>query len=137
MLSRILSPHSERAYALLRIVSGTLFFLIGCQKVFGLLASNPQPPVGSQMWVGGIIEIATGAAIAAGFFGSCAAFVASGTMAVAYAQFHWKFRMDRNFFPTVNGGFPAVLCCFLFLYMACKGSGIWSVDQRRKKDSKP
>ena len=99
------------------------------QKVFGLLAEH-QPEVPSQLWVGGIIELATGLLVAAGFFTRWAAFIASGTMAVAYFQFHWKFQLDSNFFPAVNGGELAVVYCFIFLYVACKGAGPWSVDAR-------
>lgn len=133
MLSRILSPQSERAYALLRILSGLAFLFHGVQKMFGILTAYPRPALGTQGWFGGIIELVGGAAIAAGFFTPCAAFVASGTMAVAYIQFHWRFRFDSNFFPTINQGELAFLYCFLFLFIACKGSGIWSVDARRRK----
>ncbi len=104
------------------------------QKVFGLLAEQ-QPPVMSQLWVGGVIELAAGAFIAAGFFTRWAAFLASGTMAVAYFQFHWKFQFDANFFPAVNHGELAVIYCFVFLYVACKGAGLWSADARPRGPS--
>jgi putative oxidoreductase len=129
-----LSPFAERSYALLRIVSGFLFAFHGMQKIFGLLSEYPQPPVGSQMWIGGILELVCGLAIALGIFAPLAAFVASGMMAVAYFQFHWKFQFDRNFFPAVNQGEPAVVYCFLFLYMACRGPGPWSLAVRRSAD---
>lgn len=131
-MSNLLAPFSERAYALLRIVAGFLFTFHGVQKIFGVLSEH-QPPVGSQLWIGGIIELTCGTAIALGIFTSCAAFLASGMMAVAYFQFHWKFRFDSNFFPAVNQGESAVVYCFLFLYMACKGSGPWSIDAARRR----
>lgn len=130
---KFLAPYADRAYALLRIVAGVLFAFHGMQKMFGLFSDHPQPAFGSQMWVGGIIELVGGLAIALGFSTSCAAFVASGTMAVAYFQFHWRFQFDSGFFPIVNNGEPAVLYCFLFLFMACKGSGPWSVDAARRR----
>jgi len=123
---------TERAYALLRIVSGFLFAFHGLQKIFGLLTEQ-QPPMGSQLWFGGLIELVCGAAIMLGCFASPAAFLASGTMAVAYAQFHWKFQLDSGFFPVVNKGELAVVYCFLFLYVAAKGSGPWSIELRRKR----
>ena len=130
MIKTLLSPHADRAYALLRIVSGLMFAFHGMQKIFGVLTTQ-QPPVGSQIWIGGAIELLAGCAIALGAFTRWAAFIASGMMAVAYVQFHWRFQFDSNFFPAVNKGEPAVLYCFLFLFFACKGAGSWSVDARR------
>ena len=129
--AHFLAAHTEHAYALLRVVSGALFTFHGVQKVFGVL-TDQQPSLGSQIWVGGVIELVCGALIALGLFTRWAAFLVSGTMAVAYFQFHWKFQFGSAFFPAVNGGELAVLYCFVFLFMACKGSGIWSLDGRRR-----
>ncbi len=109
-----------------------MFSFHGWQKLFGVLAVS-QPAVGSQVWVGGIIELVGGTAIAIGAFTSCAAFVASGMMAVAYTQFHWKLDFGSRFFPAINKGELALLYSFLFLFMACRGSGDWSVDRVRAK----
>ena len=127
VLKELLEPQAERAYALLRIVAGMMFAFHGMQKIFGVLKENP-PDVGTQMWFGGLIELTAGIAIAVGIITPWAAFLASGTMAVAYFQFHWKIRFDSNFFPAINRGELAVLYCFVFLMIAGKGSGIWSVD---------
>ena len=54
-----------------------------------------------------------------------AAFIASGEMAVAYFTQHFP----HGFWPIVNKGELAVVYCFLFLYIASRGSGIWSVDR--------
>jgi putative oxidoreductase len=51
-------------------------------------------------------------------------FVLSGMMAVAYFQFH----QPMAFWPTSNGGIPAILYSFLFLYLTFAGGGPWSVD---------
>lgn len=123
-----LQKHTETTYALLRIVSGLLFSFHGMQKIFGIL-TDQAPPVGSQLWIGGVIELLCGLLIAVGFQTRLAAFLASGTMAVAYFQFHWKFQMDSNFFPGVNHGELAVVYCFLFLYIACRGAGKWGADR--------
>lgn len=130
MLNRYLEPRVELAYTALRVVSGLAFSFHGMQKIFGIL-SEFQPPVGSQLWIGGVIEIVTGLLIALGLFTTWAAFLASGTMAVAYIQFHWQFATDSKFFPAINKGELALVFTFLFLYIACRGSGLWSVDQRR------
>jgi putative oxidoreductase len=132
MLNRFLEAQTERAYALLRIVSGLLFTFHGFQKLFGFLGGHLQSP-GSQLWFGAIIEVVCGLAIAFGAFTRWAGFLASGTMAVAYVQFHWKLRFDAAFFPAINQGELAVIDCFLFLLLACKGGGEWSVDSLRSR----
>jgi putative oxidoreductase len=130
LLKRVLEPRTEAAFALLRIVAGLMFAFHGIQKVLGLLTPR-TPPVGSQLWVGGVIELVAGFAIAVGLFTRCAAFIASGTMAVAYVQFHWKLAFGANFFPIVNKGELALLYSVLFLFIACRGAGPWSLDRRR------
>ncbi len=122
----------EETYSLLRIVAGALFAFHGIQKVLGLLADpGMMPPAGSQLWFGGILELSCGFLILVGFLTPIAAFIASGEMAVAYFQFHWKFAGGGNFFPAVNHGELAVLYCFLFLFIYAKGGGKWSVDHSR------
>ena len=134
MLARTLSPHAERAYALLRIVAGLLFAIHGAQKLFGILGGTRATE--AQMILGGVIEFAGGLLIALGLFTRLAAFVASGEMAVAYVQFHWL--KSGVFLPTAreqggNGGELALLYAFVFLFVACKGSGIWSLSAARRR----
>ena len=93
-----LEKYSDYAYALLRIVTGLLFLFHGAQKILGFLA-NSQPPIGSQLWIGGIIELVGGLLITLGFQTRLAAFICSGEMAVAYIQFHWKFQFGPGFLP--------------------------------------
>lgn len=130
MLTRSLQPRTDAVYALLRIAAGLMFAFHGVQKLFGVLTEF-HPPVGSQLWIGGVIELVTGLAIAAGVLATWAAFLASGTMAVAYVQFHWKLDFSAKFFPAVNQGELALLYAFLFLFIACRGAGKWSVDGAR------
>jgi putative oxidoreductase len=121
-----LARWTDHAYAALRVVSGLLFAVHGAQKLFGVLGGM-RPPLFSQIGLGGAIEFFGGLLIAAGLFTRGAAFLCSGTMAVAYTQFHWKFAGGQSFFPAVNGGEPALVYSFLFLYMACRGSGRFAV----------
>lgn len=130
MLAGFLAPRSEAAYAALRIVAGLLFAFHGAQKVLGVLTES-QPAVGSQLWIGGLIELVAGLLIAVGLFTVWSAFISSGTMAVAYIQFHWQGAFDSNFFPTINRGELAVIYAFVFLLIACKGAGIASLDAKR------
>ena len=132
MLARLLSPRASAAYAALRIASGLMFGFHGVQKIFGLFASS-HPSVGSQIWVGGLIELVCGAAIALGAFTVPAAFLASGTMAVAYVQFHWKGQLGDQLFPAINKGELALVYAFLFLFIACTGGGKLSVDAQRSR----
>lgn len=128
MLQRFLSPHAERVYVVLRVVAGLLMALHGAQK-FGFPAP-PRAPLAafSQLWFGAWIELVGGALVALGLWAVPAAFLLSGTMAVAYTQFHWKLQLGAALLPGKNGGELALVYSLLFLYMACRGPGAPSVD---------
>ena len=125
-----LAKHSDPVYALLRIVTGFMFSFHGAQKILGIL-SDFQPAVGSQIWIGGVIELVAGLLVMVGLQTRWAAFLSSGQMAVAYFQFHWKFQSGPNFFPAINKGELAVLYCFVFLYIACRGGVMWCLDKKK------
>jgi len=121
-MKKLIGIYAPHAYALMRIVIGLLFICHGLQKVFGMfggMGGGPVPLV-SFFGVAGIIEIIGGAFITLGLFAGYVAFIASGEMAVAY--FIGLF--PKGFWPIRNGGELAVLNCFIFLYMATRGSGI-------------
>ena len=124
-----LARYSDQAYALLRIMTGAMFAFHGVQIIFGFLSEYPKASLGTQTWFGGIIELMGGLLVMVGFQTRLAAFLASGTMAVAYFQFHWKFQMGPEFFPTVNKGELAALYCFIFLLIACRGGVKWCLDK--------
>jgi len=94
-----LEKYADYAYALMRIMAGFMFSFHGAQKILGVL-SELQPPVGSQLWFGGVIELLGGLAVMLGLQTRIVAFLCSGEMAVAYFQFHWKFQMGPNFLVT-------------------------------------
>jgi len=129
MLARVLERKVEIAYTLLRVVAGLMWSFHGMQKLFGVLTER-QPPVGTQLWFGGIIELVCGLAVAFGVLTRWAALLASGTMAVAYLQFHWKLDFGAGFWPVVNKGELALLYSLVFLFIAFRGAGAWSVDKR-------
>jgi putative oxidoreductase len=121
-----LERFAQPIYAVLRIVTGLLFFCHGAQKCFQLFGGTPPP--NTLIAVGGWIELVTGILIAAGLFTGIAAFIASGQMAVAYFMVH----APNGPLPIENKGELAVVYCFLFLYFAAVGSGPWSIDAMMK-----
>ena len=132
----VIGRFTPQAFALLRIVSGLMFMLHGSQKLLGY-PSTPQlkgtiPPFSWPAGVGGIIEIVCGFLITIGLITGLAAFLASGEMAVAYFMAHAS--SGNGFWPLQNKGELAVLYCFVFLYFAAHGAGIWSVDSVLRRD---
>ncbi|MGE0871015.1 MAG: DoxX family protein [Kofleriaceae bacterium] len=127
--ARLLESNTETVFALVRITLGVLFAFHGAQKLFGWFMPF-EIPIASQVWFGSIIELVTGCAIAAGVLARPAAFLASGTMAVAYVQFHWKLSLGAGFLPAVNQGEPALMYALIFLYIACRDAGRWTLRSR-------
>ena len=121
-LKPILGGMSEALYALMRFVVGGLFACHGAQKLFGVLGGAGHPH--GKFLVAGIIEFGGGVLIALGLFATLAAFIAAGEMAVAYFTVH----VHVGFWPIVNRGELAVAYCFVFLFIAAKGSGALSID---------
>jgi putative oxidoreductase len=127
-MDKILPSFGPYAYALLRIIAGLSFVCHGGQKIFGWFGGEPVP-LGSLFGLAGIIEIVLGTLITIGLVTGIAAFIASGEMAAAYFIGHFP----KSFWPLENAGEPAVLFCFIFLYIATQGAGIWSVDDARRR----
>jgi putative oxidoreductase len=132
-MEKILAGYAPQAYAAMRIIIGLSFFCHGLQKVFGLFGgvNGAAAALLSLLGIAGLIELVTGALIAVGFAVGTAAFIASGQMAVAYFAGHFP----AGSWPIQNDGELSVLYCFVFLYMATRGSGIWSVDAARKGET--
>jgi len=119
-----MKPYSAQLYAVMRIILGLLFMSHGMQKLFGLYGGVPAEAPPFVVYGAGTIEFVTGALVAIGFFTRWAAFLASGTMAVAY----WMAHGTKAFHPLVNQGELAILYCFAFLFISAHGAGIWSAD---------
>ena len=130
-LQRFLERHIEVWSGLLRFMTGFMFMFHGLQKHFGLLTDKAGPGLLSQRGIGGVIEIVCGVLVAIGLGTRWAAFLASGTMAVAYVQFHWKLDLGEQFWPIANRGELALLYAFVFLFISARGGGRLSLDARR------
>lgn len=116
---------SDRAVSVLRIVAGFLFMSHGMQKLLGF----PAPAAHSfQLFTlsgfAGVLELFGGILLLIGLFTRPVAFILSGEMAFAYFIAH----APQNFWPLINRGELAVLYCFVFLYFAVAGGGVWSLD---------
>ncbi len=125
-----LERYADYAYALLRIAAGFMFAFHGVQLTLGVY-SQLHPPAWSQLWIGGIIELVGGLMVMFGFETRMAAFICSGTMAVAYIQYHWKFQIGPQLFPALNKGELAALYSFIFFLIACRGGVKWSLDKTK------
>lgn len=116
---------SPKLLSILRIVVGLGFLDHGISKFFGI------PPFPGQLnpllTVAGCLELVGGALILIGLFTRPVAFILSGMCAVAYFMVH----LPNGFFPAANGGEPAMLYCFIFLYLSAAGGGAWSADASR------
>jgi putative oxidoreductase len=127
-MDRWLGRFSEPIYAALRLIVGAAMACHGAQKLFGAFGA-PAMRDNPLMLVAGVIEFFGGVLIAIGLATSWAAFLSSGLMAVAYFMAH----APQGFWPIVNKGELAVVYCFVFLYMAARGSGTISLDHALRK----
>ena len=128
IIENIARSWAPRLLSVLRIVVGLLFLEHGTSK---LLAFPPFPEMGtvaifSLIGLSAILEFVGGLLLTVGLFTRITAFILSGEMAVAYFMVH----APQGFFPLLNGGEPAILYSFLFLYLAAAGAGPWSLESR-------
>lgn len=125
-----LRTYESQLYAAMRIVVGFLFLAHGVQKI---LAGEPPAEMPAAMfWTAALIEAVGGGLILIGLFGGLSAFLCSGLMAVAYFSVHNNFGGGlQGMLPIHNHGEVAALYCWIFLYIAARGSGIYSFDSAR------
>jgi putative oxidoreductase len=126
-----LAPHAEKIYAVFRAMAGLMFMQHGFQKLLGWFGGVPEGSPAAIVYGSGTIELLGGLLVALGLFAGPAAFIASGTMAFAFAFHAFVISNPKSIIPIVNQGELAALYCFAFLFIAAKGSGNWSVDAAR------
>ena len=127
-MESFLSKYSSHCYALMRIIAGFLFLCHGSQKLFAFPAGMPGEAPAFITYVAGPIEFIGGILVMIGLLTHWAAFITSGQMAFAY----WIGHGTKALLPIQNNGELAVLYCFVFLFIAAQGGGIWSVDALRR-----
>ncbi len=122
--------------SVLRIVAAIMFMLAGTMKLFafpvGIFPNGRTVQLMSELGLAGVLEAFGGALLLLGFFARPVAFLLAGEMAMAYFQGHFP----NGAWPTLNGGQPAVLYCFIWLYFSAAGAGPWSLDALRSQQSK-
>jgi putative oxidoreductase len=117
----------------LRIVTAFLFVQYGSTKLLAfpaaMMPGGGTAPLASLPGFAGALELVGGALLLVGLFTRPVAFILAGEMAVAYFMGH----APRGFWPILNEGGPAILFCFLWLYISSAGPGPWSIDALRAK----
>ncbi len=115
----------------LRIITAFMFILAGTSKLFAFPAPMPgggTAPLLSQVGIGGVLEVAGGALLLVGWFARPSRVRLGGRDGRRLLSVHFP----KSFWPTVNQGVPAVLYCFVFLYLSAAGAGPWSIDALRR-----
>lgn len=129
MARSVASAWAPRVLSIVRIATGLIFLEHGTQKLLGFPPGEHAGVAALTLpWFAGVIELVAGTLITLGLFTRPAAFIASGAMAAAY----WIAHAPQGPFPVNNGGDAAILYCFIFLYLAFRGGGPWSLDAIRR-----
>lgn len=128
------STWSSRMLSVLRIVAALLFIEHGTAKLFGFpdVAMFDKLELFSLAGLAGVLELVGGLLLLVGLFTRPTAFILSGEMAFAY----WMAHAPESPFPVVNDGDAAILYCFIFLYIAFAGAGVWSLDRKYRHADK-
>ena len=121
--------------SILRVIAAFLFMQPGTAKLFvfpaAILPGGGTVPIWSLLGLAGILEAFGGLFLLVGLFTRPVAFLLSGEMAVAYFIGH----APQGFWPVLNQGMPAILFCFVWLYVSAAGPGPWSIDAVRRPGS--
>jgi putative oxidoreductase len=140
-----LAHYQDRVYAMLRVVSGVLLAWDGASVVSHIITPDNlirDIPVLSPSQVLAIpiliLQVVAGLAIAVGFRARLAALAASAAVGLswlgwAYVNWYVLLSLGLERVRTVGPGAGWFLQFFLFLFIATRGPGIWSLDSRRKK----
>ncbi|MGB3698523.1 MAG: DoxX family protein [Gordonia sp. (in: high G+C Gram-positive bacteria)] len=138
MLTKVANA-SPGVVSAFRVVVGFLLLCHGTSTLFAW----PAAPYGGQTaavgawpsWWAAVIQLVAGAALIIGLGTRPAAFIASGSMAVAY---FWK-HQPAALLPIANDGDSAALYAWSLLLLVFLGAGPWGLDalvrRRRGRDA--
>lgn len=128
LISQLNTLWAPRLLSVLRIITAFLFLQHGTAKLFGFphVAFFDELSLFSLIGFAGVLEVVGGLLLVLGLFTRPVAFILSGEMAFAYFIGH----APKGLFPLLNNGEPAILFCFIFLYLVAAGGGAWSLDRR-------
>jgi putative oxidoreductase len=131
MATRGFNAHAPKVLAALRIMTALLYVEHGMVKLFGFPPGAPPGKVSPMglFGVAGVLEFVGGLLLVVGLFTRPVAFLLAGQMAVAYFMAH----APASPYPVLNHGEPAILFCFIFLYLSVAGPGAWSIDGSRRR----
>ena len=139
-MKSLLSKYGDAFFLLLRVVAALMFLTHGLQKFnVAMLGGFVPPPEIPQLTWAAWIESIGAPLIILGLGTRYVAFILSGEMAFAYFMSHFGTVMGpvnappgpgpHSVFPHLNGGEITVLYCFLWLYLAARGPGKFSIDR--------
>ena len=121
---KFLDSFRPQIIAATRIVIGFLFAQHGLDKFTGVFGGGPDE-LDAILSIGGIIELVGGVLVCIGLRTRLAAFICSGTMAVAYFLYHQSYGP----LPIQNDGELAAVYSWVFLLLAAVGAnGVWSIE---------
>ena len=116
-------------HAVLRIGGGLLYMQHGAQKLFGLFGGFGSPgataPLGSLFGLAGVFEFFGGALLVIGLFTRPVAVLLIGEMLYAFATVH----APQGGAPVQNGGELPLLYAVIFIFLAARGAGPFSLDR--------
>jgi putative oxidoreductase len=114
--------------SVLRIMAAFLFIQYGTTKLLAwpgaVIPGGGTLPLMTQGGIAGLLEMVGGGLLLLGLFTRPVAFLLSGEMAFAYFIGH----AGQGFWPVLNEGAPAVIFCFVWLFISAAGGGPWSLD---------
>jgi putative oxidoreductase len=114
------------ALSVLRFVAGLCYFEAGTVLILHFPTTAMDGPLPPILLAAGYLELIGGFLVLIGLWTRPAAFILSGQMAIGYLIGH--ILPTGSLDPVVNKGGPAILYCFIFLYLVFAGGGPWSVD---------
>jgi putative oxidoreductase len=114
--------------SILRIMAAFVFLQYGSAKILAwpapVMPGGGTAPLTSLAGIAGLLELVGGPLLLVGWLTRPVAFLLAGEMAVAYFKGH----APQGFWPILNQGAPAILFCFVWLYLSAAGAGPWSID---------